>query len=79
MTKLKLIEFFKQNLNFCEVIATVEENEKEFLGISQFYLNPGEVIPEDEDALTKVINDKSLVWDLYIPNYDDELTVDIND
>lgn len=80
MTKVKLIEVFKQNLNLCEVIATVvSNNDKEFLGISEFYLESEDLAPEDEDELTSFIENKNLTWDLYIPNYDDDLVISKND
>jgi hypothetical protein len=79
MTKVKLIEVFKQNLNLCEVIATVSRDNMEFLGISEFYLDPEETVPEDEDELSLVIENRNLTWDIYIPNFDDDLMSTKND
>lgn len=72
MMYVNLIEAVRQVKNQVEVIATVENEEgNEFLGISDFFLRSDEAIPEDEDELSYFLEDKELVWDLYIPHYDD--------
>lgn len=79
MTEVKLIEVFKQNLNLCEVIATLMKGNIQFLGISEFYLQPEEQAPTDEDELTSFIQEKNLTWDLYIPKFDDDFISIKND
>ena len=72
MTKVKLIEVFKQHLNLCEVIATITTRPgMNILGIAEFYINQGEIVPTDEDELCDFIEEKNLSWDLYIPTYVD--------
>lgn len=74
MIYVNLIEAVRQVKNQVEVIATVENEEgDEFLGISDFFLRSDETLPEDEDDLAYFLEDKELVWDLYIPHYDDEV------
>jgi len=69
---INLIESIRQIKNQVEVVATVEkEDGKTFLGISDFFLRSNEYLPDDEDELTYFIEDLDLIWDLYIPNYDD--------
>jgi hypothetical protein len=68
MICVKLVESVRQLKNSVEVIATVvDENAKEFLGISDFFLMSSETLPLDEDDLSYYLEDKMLDWDLYIP------------
>lgn len=72
MIYVNLIEAVRQVKNQVEVIATVENEEGNvFLGISDFFLRSDETLPEDEDDLSYFVEDKELVWDLYIPHYND--------
>ena len=72
MMFVNLIESVKQVKNQVEVIATVEnENGKEFLGISNFFLKSNELLIEDEDKLAYFLEDLDLVWDLYLPRFVD--------
>jgi hypothetical protein len=71
MICVKLIESVRQLKNSVEVIATViDDDDKEFLGISDFFLMSGETLPLDEDDLSYYLEDKLLDWDLYIPTWD---------
>lgn len=73
MTYVNLIEVVhKKNKNQIEVIATVEDkNKNEYLGITEFILRSDEFLPEDEDELSYFLEDLDLTWDLYIPHFDD--------
>lgn len=73
MTYVKLIEVVHQTKNYVEVIATVNTDGQEYLGIAEFTLSFGDKLPEDEDELTQFLEQMNLTWDLYIPHYDDEL------
>ena len=71
MICVKLVESVRQLKNSVEVIATVvDENDKEFLGISDFFLMSSETLPLDEDDLSNYLEDKMLDWDLYIPDWE---------
>ena len=71
MICVKLVESVRQLKNSVEVIATVvDENGKEFLGISDFFLMSSETLPLDEDKLSYYLEDKLLDWDTYIPIWD---------
>jgi hypothetical protein len=68
MICVKLVESVRQFKNSVEVIATVvDENDKEFLGIADFFLMSSETLPLDEDKLSYYLEDKLLDWDTYIP------------
>lgn len=72
MIYVNLIESVKQVKNQVEVVATVENAFGEsFLGITDFFLKSDESLPGDEDELAYFIEDLDLIWDLYIPHYDD--------
>lgn len=72
MIYVNLIESVRQVKNQVEVIATVEkEDGGTFLGISEFFLKSNEYLPDDEDELAYFVEDLDLIWDLYIPHYDD--------
>lgn len=71
MTNVKLIEAVRSLNNYCEVIATVQNNEKEYLGITEFVLSSNQTLPENEDELSSFLELLDLTWDLYIPNFDD--------
>jgi len=71
MTNVKLIEAVRSLNNYCEVIATVQNNEKEYLGITEFVLSSNQTLPENEDELSSFLESLDLTWDLYIPNFDD--------
>lgn len=72
MTYVNLIELVHQVKNLVEVVASVETSEgKKYLGIADFFLMSTETLPEDEDELCYYLEDKDLVWDLYIPHYDE--------
>jgi hypothetical protein len=72
MMQVKLIEVFKQHLNYCEVIATVTTpTGKNILGISEFFTEPEQIVPDDEDELCDFINSLDLPWDLYVPVYEE--------
>ena len=74
MIFVNLIETVRQVKNQVEVIATVEnENGKEFLGITDFFLKSTDALPEDEDELSYFLEDMNLPWDLYIPSYEENL------
>lgn len=74
MTFVKLIEEVYQIKNHIEIVATVKpEDGKEYLGITEFNLQSGQLLPEDEDELAYFLEDLDLTWDLYIPNYDNVL------
>jgi hypothetical protein len=66
---VNLIESVKQVKNQVEVIATVEDSDGEFLGISNFFLKTNEVLIDDEDELSYFLEDLDLVWDLYEPQF----------
>lgn len=68
---VNLIESVKQVKNQVEVIATVEDSDGEFLGISSFFLKSNEVLIDDEDELAYFLEDLNLVWDLYEPQLAD--------
>jgi hypothetical protein len=71
MICVKLVESVRQLKNSVEVIATVvDENDKEFLGISDFFLMSSETLPLDEDDLSYYLEDKMLDWDFYIPAWE---------
>ena len=71
MIGVKLVESVRQFKNSVEVIATViDEDDTEFLGISDFFLMSSETLPLDEDELSYYLEDKMLDWDIYIPNWD---------
>lgn len=77
MMNVKLIEVVNQASNYVEVIATVQkENQKEYLGITEFTLSSNQTLPKDEDELMKFLETMNLTWDLYIPNFD-ELPVSV--
>lgn len=77
MMNVKLIEVVNQTSNYVEVIATVQkENQKEYLGITEFTLSSNQTLPKDEDELAKFLETMNLTWDLYIPNFD-ELPVSV--
>lgn len=77
MMNVKLIEVVNQTSNYVEVIATVQkENQKEYLGITEFTLSSNQTLPKDEDELMKFLETMNLTWDLYIPNFD-ELPVSV--
>lgn len=66
---VNLIESVRQVKNQVEVIATVENEEGEtYLGISDFFLQSHETLPDDEDELAYFLEDMDLIWDLYIPH-----------
>jgi hypothetical protein len=70
MICVKLVESVRQLKNLVEVIATVvDENGKEFLAISDFFLMSSETLPLDEDDLSYYLEDKMLDWDIYIPDW----------
>lgn len=71
MTNVKLIEAVRSLNNYCEVIATVQNDEKEYLGITEFVLSSNQTLPENEDELSSFLEQLDLTWDLYIPNFDD--------
>ena len=67
---IKLIEVVNQIKNYIEIIATVKNsNNEEFLGITEFILEPNQDIPKDEDELSTFLESLNLTWDLYIPNF----------
>lgn len=69
---VNLIESVRQVKNQVEVVATVENDEgKSFLGITDFFLKSNESLPEDEDELGYFLEDLDLIWDIYIPIYED--------
>jgi hypothetical protein len=71
MICVKLVECIRQFKNSVEVIATVvDENNKEFLGISNFFLMSSETLPLDEDKLSYYLEDKMLDWDTCVPIWD---------
>jgi hypothetical protein len=73
MIFVKLIEEIHQIKNHIEVVATVKtEDGEEYLGITEFILQSGQILPEDEDELCYFLEDMQLTWDLYIPNFNDE-------
>lgn len=77
MMNVKLIEVVNQTSNYVEVIATVQkENQKEYLGITEFTLSSNQTLPKDEDELMEFLETMNLTWDLYIPNFD-ELPVSV--
>jgi len=69
MTNVKLIEAVRSLNNYHEVIATVQNNEKEYLGITEFVLSSNQNLPENEDELSSFLEQLDLTWDLYIPNF----------
>lgn len=72
MMYVNLIESVRQVKNQVEVVATVENDEgKSFLGITDFFLKSNESLPEDEDELGYFLEDLDLIWDIYIPIYED--------
>lgn len=71
MIYVNLIESVRQVKNQVEVIASVEKDNLEFLGITDFFLRSDETLIEDEDELAYYLEDMELDWDLYIPNYED--------
>lgn len=71
MICVKLVESVRQLKNSVEVIATVvDDNDKEFLGISDFFLMSSETLPLDEDDLSYYLEEKLLDWDIYIPDWE---------
>jgi hypothetical protein len=73
MTYVNLIESVRQIKNQVEIVATVENEEgKTFLGITDFFLKSDEYLLEDEDELCYYLEDLDLIWDLYIPIYENE-------
>ena len=77
MMNVKLIEVVNQVSNYVEVIATVQkENQKEYLGFTEFTLPSNQTLPKDEDEIAKFLETMNLTWDLYIPNFD-ELPVSV--
>lgn len=73
MTYVNLIESVRQVKNLVEVVATVENQDgKSFLGIADFFMKSDESLPDDEDELCYYLEDLDLIWDLYIPIYEDE-------
>lgn len=69
---VNLIESVRQVKNQVEVIATIEKEDGEtLLGITDFFLKSNEMLPDDEDELCYFLEDMDLIWDLYIPHYDD--------
>ena len=76
MIYVNLIESVRKLKNQVEIIATVErEDGSTFLGITDFFLQAQESLIEDEDDLAYFLEDIDLNWDLYIPHYDQELSV----
>lgn len=74
MIYVNLIESVRQVKNQVEVIATVENEDGDvFLGITDFFLQAHESLIEDEDELAYFLEDMDLSWDLYIPNYENNL------
>ena len=71
MICVKLVESVRQLKNSVEVIATVvDDNDNEFLGISDFFLMSSETLPLDEDDLSYYLEEKLLDWDIYIPDWE---------
>jgi hypothetical protein len=71
MIYVNLIEVVRQVKNQVEVIASVENELGEtYLAISDFFLMSTESLPDDEDELCYYIEDKDLVWDMYVHDYD---------
>jgi hypothetical protein len=72
MIYVNLIESVRQVKNQVEVIATIEDEDgKEYLGITDFFLKSTDTLPDDEDDLSYYLEDMELEWDLYIPHYDE--------
>jgi len=70
MICVKLVESVRQLKNLVEVIATiVDENDEEFLAISDFFLMSSETLPLNEDDLSYYLEDKMLDWDTYTPDW----------
>jgi len=70
MICVKLVESVRQLKNLVEVIATiVDENDEEFLAISDFFLMSSETLPLNEDDLSYYLEDKMLDWDIYTPDW----------
>lgn len=70
MIYVKLVESVRQLKNLVKIIATIDENGKEFLAISEFFLMSGETLPLDEDDLSYYLEDLNLEWDNYVPVWD---------
>lgn len=71
MTYVKLVEQLTQIKQQVEVIATVEDSSGDtFLGITDFILLSSELLPEDEDDLCYYLEDKHLVWDVFVPDWE---------
>lgn len=70
MIYVKLVESVRQLKNLVKIIATIDENGKEFLAISEFFLMSGETLPLDEDDLSYYLEDLNLEWDNYVPAWD---------
>jgi hypothetical protein len=66
MATVKLIESVRRIKNQAEVIATVQDDEGEFLGVSNFFLASTDLLPDDEDELVDYLNDKELYWEEYV-------------
>ena len=69
MIYVKLVESVRQLKNLVKIIATIDENGKEFLAISEFFLMSGETLPLNEDNLSYYLEDKMLDWDIYTPDW----------
>lgn len=69
MMNVNLIESVRRIKNQVEVIATLQDEEGEFLGISNFFVASTDCLPDDEDDLTNYLNDKQLDWYEYSINY----------
>jgi len=68
MIYVNLIETVRQIKNHVEVVATIEDEDgKQTLGISDFFLLNSEQLPEDEDELCYYLEDKELDWNSFIP------------
>lgn len=76
MIYVNLIETVRQIKNHVEVVATIEnEDGKQTLGISDFFLLNSEQLPDDEDKLCYYLEDKELDWELFIPVWSDDVLV----